>query len=67
MHDLSDYQGACETGLTAIGAMAKTMQRMGKPFVHVSGTTLCLKGVLATENMVPEIIPPLTDRARNDQ
>lgn len=64
VHDFKDYAKPCAIDRAAIRAMGEGLARTGKPFILASGTLLCPKGILATEDSEPERnLPPFSDRA----
>lgn len=64
IHDFSDYARVCALDRAAIEALGQGLGGSGKPLVIASGTLLCRKGVLATEDSEAERDqPPFSDRA----
>ncbi len=64
VHDFNDMVNSCAADRAAIEAMMEALAGTGKPFVLASGTLMCPKGVLATEDSEPERgNPPFSDRA----
>jgi len=64
IHDFNDMVNSCAADRAAIEAMMEALAGTGKPFVLASGTLMCPKGVLATEDSEPERgNPPFSDRA----
>ena len=63
-YDFKEYKKACALDRAAIEAMAEGLAGAGKPLVLASGTLLCPKGTLATEDSEAERDhPPFSDRA----
>lgn len=61
--DFKDYVKACAIDRAAIEAIAEGLAGTGKPFLLASGTLLCPKGTLATEDTEAEKDnPPFSDR-----
>ena len=65
IHDFSDFAGACATDRAAITAMAETLTGTGKPFVHASGTMMCEKDKIATEDSRHTPDPPFDERSKS--
>ena len=64
IHDFNDFASSCAADRVAIEAMGEALAGTGKPFVLASGTLMCPKGVLATEDCENERDkPPFSDRA----
>ena len=64
IHDFSDFASVCAVDRAAVKAMGEALAGTGKPLVLASGTLMCPKGVLATEDTEPERDnPPFSDRA----
>lgn len=62
--DFKDYAKACAIDRAAIEAIGEGLAGTGKPFLLASGTMLCPKGTLATEDTEAEKDhPPFSDRA----
>lgn len=62
--DFNDFAGSCAADRAAIEAMGEVLAGTGKPFVLASGTLMCPKGVLATEDtQAARDSPPFSDRA----
>ena len=67
IHDFNDLASSCAADRVAIEAMGEALVGTGKPFVLASGTMICPKGVLATEDSEPvRDMPPFSDRAMSE-
>ena len=63
-HDFNDFESSLALDRAAIKVMGEALAGTGKPFVLASGTLICPKGVLATEDSeVDRSMPPFSDRA----
>lgn len=63
INDFKDFAKACALDRAAIEAIGEGLAGTGKPLVLASGTMMCPKGVLATEDSEPERDrPPFSDR-----
>ncbi|PMD18283.1 NAD-dependent epimerase/dehydratase [Hyaloscypha hepaticicola] len=67
IHDFSIYAQAAETDRLAIEALGNALAESGKPFVVTSGTMMLPRGMLATEETLPDMTNPMTSlRGKNE-